>query len=48
MVNIEQLTNIYNEHQQIYGFIIAHDSVAAGEAMKKHLEQSHQRYDYDL
>jgi DNA-binding FadR family transcriptional regulator len=48
MVNIEQLTHIYNEHQQIYGFIIAHDSVAAGEAMKKHLEQSRQRYDYDL
>lgn len=48
MVNIEQLTHIYDEHQQIYGFVIAHDSVAAGEAMKKHLDQSRQRYDYDL
>lgn len=48
MVNMDQLTNIYEEHQQVYGFIIAHDSSAAGEAMKKHLAQSRQRYDYGL
>lgn len=48
MVNIEQLYNIYEEHQHIYGFIIARDSKAAGEAMKKHLTQSRERYDYDM
>ena len=48
MINIDQLQHINEEHQQIYGFILARDSHAAGEAMKKHLVQSRQRYDYNL
>lgn len=44
MANFEQLSHIYDEHQRIYGFIIAHDSVGAGAAMQAHLENSVSRY----
>ena len=48
MINIDQLQHIYEEHQKIYGFILARDSIAAGEAMKTHLTSSRKRYDYNL
>lgn len=48
MVNVEQLNDIYEEHQQIYGFIIARDAKSAGQAMSKHLTQSRERYDFDI
>lgn len=46
MVDAVQLREIYEEHQKIYGLILAHDGAGAGEAMEKHLEQSTGRYNY--
>lgn len=39
-MDFEQITDIYCEHQRIYGFIMARNSAAAGEAMRTHLENS--------
>ena len=46
MVDEEQLKDIYEEHQRVYGLILAKDSEGASEAMKEHLEKSLGRYDY--
>ena len=46
MVNEEQLRDIYQEHQKIYGLILAGDGDGAAEAMKEHLRQSRGRYRY--
>ena len=46
MVDEEQLQEIYNEHQKVYGLIIAQDANGAAEAMREHLEKSLQRYNY--
>ncbi|MCD8018581.1 MAG: FadR family transcriptional regulator [Clostridiales bacterium] len=46
MVNSEQLKHVYEEHQKIYGFILAHDAKGAREAMEDHVKHSVERYDY--
>lgn len=46
MANMEQLQSIYDEHQKIYGFIIAHDREGAENAMKEHLQASRKRYNF--
>ena len=46
MVNEEQLRNVYEEHQKIYGFILTHDAKGAKEAMEEHVRSSVERYDY--
>lgn len=46
MVDEEQLKEIYEEHQRIYGFILAHDAIGAGKAMQAHLDKSLRRYNY--
>lgn len=46
MANMEQLQNIYDEHQKIYGFIIAHDQDGAENAMRVHLQASRKRYNF--
>lgn len=46
MVNEDQLRNVYEEHQKIYGFILAHDAVGAKKAMEEHIASSVERYDY--
>ncbi|MDD2980273.1 MAG: FadR/GntR family transcriptional regulator [Hespellia sp.] len=46
MVNADQLKDIYEEHQKVYGFILAHDKAAAAKAMEEHLEKSKERYRY--
>ncbi|MGC6176269.1 FadR/GntR family transcriptional regulator [Lacrimispora sp. 38-1] len=46
MANMEQLQNIYDEHQKIYGFIIAHDVEGAENAMREHLQASRKRYNF--
>ena len=46
MVDEEQLRQIYDEHQKVYGLILAQDAKGAAEAMKEHLEQSLLRYNY--
>lgn len=46
MVDEEQLREIYDEHQKVYGFIIANDSENAGKAMQEHLSKSVERYNY--
>lgn len=46
MADETQLKAIYEEHQKIYGFIMANDSRGAGEAMKEHLEKSLARYNF--
>lgn len=46
MVDEDQLKEIYEEHQRIYGFILAHDSIGAGKAMQAHLDKSMRRYNY--
>lgn len=45
MVEESQLHDIYEEHQRVYGFIIAHDSDLAAKAMEEHMERSIMRYD---
>lgn len=46
MVDEEQLKQIYEEHQKVYGLIIAQDAKGAAEAMQEHLEKSLLRYNY--
>lgn len=45
MTDESLLKAIFQEHQKIYGFIVAGDSKGAGEAMQEHLDQSLVRYD---
>jgi DNA-binding FadR family transcriptional regulator len=42
----EQLKSVYEEHQRIYGFILAHDAKGAKESMEEHVKSSIERYDY--
>lgn len=46
MVDEEQLREIYDEHQKVYGLILAQDAQGAAKAMQKHLEKSLLRYNY--
>ncbi len=46
MVDEEQLRAIYEEHQKVYGFILANDPDSAGRAMQEHLSKSVERYNY--
>ena len=46
MVDSEQLKEIYEEHQKIYGLILAQDGEGAAEAMREHLQKSLKRYNY--
>lgn len=46
MVDAGQLRDIYEEHQRVYGLILAKDAKGASDAMKEHLEKSIGRYNY--
>lgn len=46
MIYEEQVKEIYDEHQKIYGSILTHDADAAREAMSIHLSKSKKRYRY--
>lgn len=46
MIYEEQVKEIYDEHQKIYGSILTHDADAAREAMSSHLSKSKMRYRY--
>lgn len=46
MVGDVQLQEIYDEHQKIYGLILASDSQGAAAAMEEHLRRSLGRYNY--
>lgn len=46
MANMKQLQSIYDEHQRIYGFIIAHDEQGAENAMGEHLQAARKRYNF--
>lgn len=46
MVDEGQLRDIYEEHQKVYGLILAKDARGASAAMKEHLEKSTGRYNY--
>lgn len=46
MADEEQLREIYEEHQKIYGLILAQDANGAENAMREHLEKSVKRYNY--
>lgn len=46
MVDEKQLQEIYDEHQKIYGLILASDAKGASEAMQEHLDKSVGRYNY--
>lgn len=46
MVDEEQLKEIYDEHQKVYGSILANDAQNAGKAMQEHLSKSVERYNY--
>lgn len=46
MVDEIQLKEIYEEHQQIYGLIIAHDAKGAALAMQTHLQNAGKRYNF--
>lgn len=46
MVDEEQLRQIYEEHQKVYGLLIARDGKGAAAAMQEHLERAAQRYNY--
>lgn len=46
MVDEGQLRDIYEEHQKVYGLILAKDAKGASDAMKEHLEKSTGRYNY--
>lgn len=46
MVDEGQLQEIYDEHQKVYGLILAQDAKGAAEAMQEHLEKSLLRYNY--
>lgn len=47
MVEESQLRDIYEEHQKIFGYIIARDAKAAAAAMEEHLEKSNLRYNLE-
>lgn len=46
MADEKQLQEIYEEHQKIYGLILAKDAKGAEDAMREHLEKSLERYNY--
>ncbi|MGN1141977.1 MAG: FadR/GntR family transcriptional regulator [Oliverpabstia sp.] len=46
MVDADQLRAIYDEHQKIYGLILASDADGAAKAMEEHLKNSVARYNY--
>lgn len=46
MIYEEQVREIYDEHQKIYGSILTHDADASREAMSSHLAKSKKRYRY--
>lgn len=46
MVDEKQLSEIYEEHQKVYGLIIARDGNGAASAMREHLERAAQRYNF--
>ena len=46
MIYEEQIQEIYDEHQKIYGSILTHDADGAREAMGSHLAKSKERYRY--
>lgn len=46
MVTSDQMTAIYSEHKEIFGAIMSKDPDAAGEAMRRHLDNSLVRYNY--
>ncbi|MDO4169106.1 MAG: FadR/GntR family transcriptional regulator [Lachnospiraceae bacterium] len=46
MINEEQLRQIKDEHQLIYGAILSKDGTAASKAMSEHLHRSMERYNY--
>jgi DNA-binding FadR family transcriptional regulator len=46
MVDEGQLQEIYDEHQKVYGLILAQDAEGAAKAMQEHLEKSLLRYNY--
>lgn len=46
MADEKQLCDIYEEHQMIYGLILAKNAQGAADAMKTHLERSMGRYNY--
>lgn len=46
MMDENQLRDIYEEHQKIYGLILAGDEKGASLAMEAHMEKSLGRYDY--
>lgn len=41
-----QLKEIYEEHQKVYGLLIARDGIGAAAAMQEHLERAAKRYNY--
>ena len=46
MIDGRQLQEIYEEHQKIYGLILAKDGEGAAEAMEEHMKRSKARYNY--
>lgn len=46
MVDEKQLQEIYEEHQKVYGLILASDAEGASKAMEEHLSRSVARYNY--
>lgn len=46
MVDETQLSEIYEEHQKVYGLIIARDGKGAAAAMREHLERAALRYNF--
>ncbi len=46
MIYEEQLKEIYEEHQKIYGSILTHNEKEAEQAMEYHLRKSKDRYNY--
>ena len=46
MIDGRQLQEIYEEHQRIYGLILAKDGEGAAEAMEEHMKRSKVRYNY--
>lgn len=46
MVDESQLKEIYEEHQKVYGLLIARDGKGAAAAMQEHLERAAKRYNY--
>ena len=48
MVDAKQLQQIYEEHQKIYGLILARDAEGAANAMREHLKNAKARYNTNL